>query len=57
MKMKIYIVFRHDKAKWFYYKEDVFDFTKTYKNKPVAIFYEREDALSYVREKNYAYFN
>ena len=55
--MKIYIVFRHDNVKWFYYKEDVFDFTKTYKNKPVAIFYEREDALSYVREKNYVYFN
>lgn len=55
--MKIYIVFRHDNMRHFYYKEDVFDLTKTYPDKPVAIFYEREDALSYVREKNYAYFN
>ena len=55
--MKIYIVFRHNNVKWFYYKEDIFDFTKTYKDKPVAIFYTQKDAQDYVVVNNYEYFN
>lgn len=54
--MKCYIVFRSVIGSY-YYKEDDFNNSNTYKNKPVAIFFSHSDASLYVKERNSKFYD
>ena len=49
--MRVYVVLKSTGGSYFY-KEDYFNEFNTYSSKPVAIFFSRSDADSYVRDKN-----
>ena len=54
--MKVFVVVR-TKRGYFSYREDEWGSEKTYKSKPIAIFFTRKDAFEYVRDHNSQFFN
>ena len=54
--MKVFVVVRTERG-CFSYREDEWGSEKTYKSKPIAIFFTRKDAFEYVRDHNLQFFN